>query len=65
MLLNVDWEERVNWERLRKYRIDRIVEQLKKKGLRAVMLSSWTRSVMPPASGASIPGNSTETAISP
>ena len=26
MLLNVDWEERVNWERLRKYRIDRIVE---------------------------------------
>lgn len=39
MLLNVDWEERVNWERLRKYRIDRIVEQLKKKGLRAVMLS--------------------------
>ena len=33
MLLNVDWEERVNWERLRKYRIDRIVEQLKKKGL--------------------------------
>ena len=29
MLLNVDWEERVNWERLRKYRIDRIVEQLK------------------------------------
>ena len=63
MLLNVDWEERVNWERLRKYRIDRIVEQLKKKGLRAVMLSKLD--TMPPASGASIPGNSTETAISP
>lgn len=65
MLLNVDWEERVNWERLRKYRIDRIVEQLKKKGLRAVMLSKLDTIRYATSSGASIPGNSTETAISP
>lgn len=39
MLLNVDWEQRVDFERLRKYRIDRVVEQLKKRGMKAVMLS--------------------------
>lgn len=39
MLMNVDWEQRIDWERLRKYRIDRIVEQMKKRGMRAVMLS--------------------------
>lgn len=39
MLLNVDWEQRIDFERLRKYRIDRIVEQLKSRGMRAVLLS--------------------------
>ncbi len=39
MLLNVDWEQRVDFERMRKYRIGRIVEQLKKRNMRAVMLS--------------------------
>lgn len=39
MFYNVDYEQRTDWARLRKYRIDRVVEQLKKKGMRAVILS--------------------------
>lgn len=39
MLYNVDWDQRIDWDRLRKYRIDRLVEQMKKRGIRAVMLS--------------------------
>ena len=39
MLMNVDWEQRIDWERLRKYRVGRIVDQMKKRGMKAVMLS--------------------------
>lgn len=39
MLMNVDWEQRIDWERLREYRVGRIVEQMKKRGMKAVMLS--------------------------
>ncbi|MHB1394105.1 MAG: M24 family metallopeptidase [Clostridia bacterium] len=39
MYFNVDYEQRTNWENLRKFRNERIVGQLKKKGLRAVVLS--------------------------
>lgn len=39
MLFNVDYEQRTDWSKLREFRISRIVEQLKKKGQRAVMLS--------------------------
>ena len=36
MLMNVDWEQRIDWERLRKYRVGRIVDQMKK---RVIMLN--------------------------
>ncbi len=39
MFYNVDYEQRTDWAKLREYRVGRIVEQLKKKGQRAVMLS--------------------------
>ncbi|HWQ79865.1 MAG TPA: Xaa-Pro peptidase family protein [Anaerovoracaceae bacterium] len=39
MFFNVDYEQRTDWNRLREYRIGRIVEQLRKRGMRAVMLS--------------------------
>ncbi|MHB1394106.1 MAG: M24 family metallopeptidase [Clostridia bacterium] len=39
MFFNVDYEQRIDWAKLRNYRTDRIVQQLKKKGLKAVMVS--------------------------
>ncbi len=39
MFYNVDYEQRTDWSKLRAYRIGRVVEQLKKKGMRAVVLS--------------------------
>src|SRR5665647_681456 len=39
MYFNVDYEQRIDWNKLREYRVNRIVEQLKKRGMRAVMLS--------------------------
>ena len=39
MFYNVDYEQRTDWENLRKFRIERVVGQLKKKGMRAVVLS--------------------------
>ncbi len=39
MMLNVDYEQRTDWRRLRKYRINRIVQELKKRGMKAIMLS--------------------------
>lgn len=39
MYYNVDYEQKIDWAAMRQYRIDQIVKQLKKKGMRAVMLS--------------------------
>jgi Xaa-Pro aminopeptidase len=39
MFFNVDYEQRIDWNRLREYRVNRIVEHLKKRGIRAIMLS--------------------------
>ncbi len=39
MFFNVDYEQRTDWEKMREYRIKQVVAQLKKKGMRAVILS--------------------------
>ncbi len=39
MFYNVDYEQRTDWNNLRKFRIERVVGQLKKKGLKAIILS--------------------------
>lgn len=39
MFYNVDYEQRTDWGKLREYRISRVVQQLKKNGMKAVVLS--------------------------
>ena len=40
--VGLDWQQRVNWDRLRKYRLERARERMKAHGLGA-MLSCTTR----------------------
>ena len=37
-MVGVDWQERVNWDRLRKYRLERARERMKAHGLGALLL---------------------------
>ena len=36
-IAGMDWQQRVNWDRLRKYRIERAREMMKKHGLGAML----------------------------
>jgi len=37
-MVGLDWQERVNWDRLRKYRLERARERMKAHGLGAMLL---------------------------
>src|SRR2546425_9877076 len=37
-MVGVDWQERINWDRLRKYRLERARERMKAHGLGALLL---------------------------
>ena len=53
-LNGVDWEERVNWDRLRKGRLDRAKAELAKSEMGAILCFDMNnvRYLSPPASGA-------------
>ena len=36
-LVGTDWQQRINWERLRKYRLNRAREAMKRNGLGAML----------------------------
>ena len=37
-IVGLDWQQRINWDRLRKYRLERAREQMKAHGLGALLL---------------------------
>ena len=37
-MVGLDWQERINWDRMRKYRLDRAREKMKAHGLGALVL---------------------------
>ncbi|MBT3553158.1 MAG: hypothetical protein HN485_18640, partial [Rhodospirillaceae bacterium] len=37
-ITGVDWQQRINWDRLRKYRVERARERMKAAGLGALLL---------------------------
>src|SRR6201985_3116472 len=37
-MVGLDWQERINWDRLRKYRLERAREKMKAHGLGAMLL---------------------------
>ena len=39
-MVGLDWQERINWDRLRKYRLERARERMKAHGLGALLLST-------------------------
>lgn len=39
MYVMTDWEQQIDWAKMRKWRVDRMVQVLKEKGMRAVMLA--------------------------
>ena len=47
-IMNVDWEQRVDVERLRSYRLGRVREQLERSDLGALLLFETSASAMPP-----------------
>ena len=37
-MVGLDWQERINWDRMRKYRLERAREKMKAHGLGAMLL---------------------------
>ena len=46
-MVGLDWQERVNWDRLRKYRLERARERMKAHGLGAMLLMYSALSLAP------------------